>query len=1282
MKALSFLIFALFGLCVFGQTYYDVGSGTSTSSSDAITPYSTYYHDGKHQYLILASELTGQGALAGDIVSLAFDVTSNNTYTMNGFTVKLGQTALGSLPGGAFEDDASFTTCYSSNVSVNSTGWFTHVFSSNFSWDGSSNIIVQVCFDNTGYSSSSTIRYSTTAFTSNVYGYEDGGSGCSQAYTAFSSRGSSTSRPNMQLGIIPSAPCTTPADQPTALVFSNITENSIDGSFTVAVSSPDNYLVVISTSPTLSANPVDGVTYSNGDPLGGGTVVQAGSSLSFSAAGLALGTQYFFFVFSYNMACAGGPLYNTTSPLSGTETTISCPDPDAFSAANLTGTTADLGWTDHAGTSQWDIELGLTGFSPTGTPTQAGVTSNPYTYMGLSPNTGYDFYVRADCGAGDYSGWAGPFSFFTTALIGQVYVSATLGTTSGVYSTVKAAFDKVNDGTHRGDITITIGANDGENVTETSEAVLNKSGSGSASYTSVFILPGASNISVTSSLAGACCEPTGTLKLNEAENVIVDGRQGATGTVIDLTIENSSTSTWSSAFVFYGASNNQLKYCMVKSSTATTSGGVGVISFNDNATSGCSYNLVESCHITKSGTNLPTRAIGSKGWSTRLHTADTIRNCDIYDFEEFGIFLGSSSSSEGYNRDWVIEGNNIYQKESFSNQYLNQIGICIGYPYSSSSTGQQENGSFTICNNYVGGNGSGGDWVWGCGGAYLFAGIYVYGTWSGNHTCIDGNVISDMSIQSANTSFSSTSKPIFGGIIANNCKVRIGSSIGNIVGSLTDTSSIEVEQTNSTSGYVAGIKMSSNSDVGSAINNNVISGFSMISGSDNLVSFYGIHNNSATTNTSDSICNNLIAYISSTMCNYFYGISANGYLARNKIRDIDFTGAATFSELLGIFWWGGNRIENNEIILGKNLTDASVAQNDEITGIEVTSSPVEVYYNSVLIYGTSTGTDLTRAILMPNTTEQITANNLFYNERSGGSGNHYAIYQQISNPTYWTSNNNAYIIGTGANNYLGYWSGAQTDLASWQSVSGETNSIESTSAMKPTATLFPVLGLDSLDVTDTWLVAGVPVVPVTDIKNNSRDAVTPTVGAYELSSSLPVEWLSFSGKRSVDDVILNWTTASETNNDYFLLERSSDGETFEAIAKINGKGNSNNVNYYSFIDYENNSPITYYRLKQVDFNGAYSYSKLIVVRMENSVFDFNAWPNPVEDNLQVEIPESSKDLVIEVFTSTGQLIEKQLYFDLSSNEILILHTDKWSSGLYYIQFTLRNNLYRKKVIKN
>jgi hypothetical protein len=183
---------------VTAQNYVYLGTGTSTTGnfSTLQTPFGTYYEDNRSSYLILASELQALGA-SGNILSIAYDVVSANAATMNGFNIKIGHTTATSLTAYA----TGLTNVYSGTHSA-SIGWNGFNLSSPFNWDGVSNIVVEICWDNGAYTSNSTVHYTSTTYNS-VYGrYADGQSGCSM--TGSSGFGSDfMQRPNMRLEFTP-----------------------------------------------------------------------------------------------------------------------------------------------------------------------------------------------------------------------------------------------------------------------------------------------------------------------------------------------------------------------------------------------------------------------------------------------------------------------------------------------------------------------------------------------------------------------------------------------------------------------------------------------------------------------------------------------------------------------------------------------------------------------------------------------------------------------------------------------------------------------------------------------------------------------------------------------------------------------------------------------------------------------------------------------------------------------------------------------------------------------
>lgn len=136
-------------------------------------------------------------------------------------------------------------------------------------------------------------------------------------------------------------------------------------------------------------------------------------------------------------------------------------------------------------------------------------------------------------------------------------------------------------------------------------------------------------------------------------------------------------------------------------------------------------------------------------------------------------------------------------------------------------------------------------------------------------------------------------------------------------------------------------------------------------------------------------------------------------------------------------------------------------------------------------------------------------------------------------------------------------------------------------------------------------------------------------GATLDCTPLPIEIISFNAIANSNKVELSWTTATEVNNDYFSVERSKDGITFEELFKIDGAGTSTSVKNYFEIDFHPLEGVSYYRLKQTDFNGSSTYSNVAPVRYQpNGNFGFSLFPNPGE----------AKDIKIELSASKGQNI--------------------------------------------
>lgn len=468
------------------------------------------------------------------------------------------------------------------------------------------------------------------------------------------------------------------------------------------------------------------------------------------------------------------------------------------------GTGGVLGYYNNANVTSLPLVTGYDAnslpFNPSFTSAGGTIAAN---YLPLNQN------LLGAAGTGvttDYTGAAtrsasipaiGAYEYAITV---PVTVTATAGTASGNYVTLKYAFDAINAGTHQGDIDVIINSN----TTEFISAVLNSSAAPS-SYNRVNIYPSVTGLTISGNLAATLID------LNGADNVTIDGRLNQSGSSKDLTIINSSTSSTAGTGTIRfinDATSNIVKYCTIKGSTGYGSGGIVFFSTTTGST-GNDGNTIDNNDITNAdNANRPRFSIFSTGTATKENSGITISNNNIYDLMSLTsnpavIYLGD------YNTSWTISGNSFYENAAFTPTSSGTHAV-INITYTNyAGTG------FDIKDNYIGGSDplcGGASWTKNDGQNNSFTAIYLKAG-TGTASSVQNNTIKKISYTNNAANATWYGIRIAGG------DVNIGTVTGNTVGEITGNNSISHTISVAGGNFIYGISLESTGIINCQNNN-------------------------------------------------------------------------------------------------------------------------------------------------------------------------------------------------------------------------------------------------------------------------------------------------------------------------------------------------------------------------------------------------------------------------------------------------------------------------------
>jgi photosystem II stability/assembly factor-like uncharacterized protein len=200
--------------------------------------------------------------------------------------------------------------------------------------------------------------------------------------------------------------------------------------------------------------------------------------------------------------------------------------------------------------------------------------------------------------------------------------------------------------------------------------------------------------------------------------------------------------------------------------------------------------------------------------------------------------------------------------------------------------------------------------------------------------------------------------------------------------------------------------------------------------------------------------------------------------------------------------------------------------------------------------------------------------------------------------------------------------------------------------------------------------------------NQMMRAGTHGRGVYEafIDLTVPVELSSFTAETGVNTVLLNWSTATETNNNGFEIERKLKNQEWVTIAFVQGNGTTTEIQNYNYVDDYSSLPYegtVLYRLKQIDYNGSFEYSEQVAVNLTfipSEYYISQNYPNPFNPSTTIKysLPVESQ-VRINIYNALGEIIEELVSKSQNSGNYEVTWNAKnYSSGIYYYSFEVNS----------